>query len=128
LTLPVEESEELRMMFQRRLQDDLQTFGSLASRFVSADVAPAPVLEEVRDFAHRLRGAAAIFQAHELSRSAQVLEAAATLAVSGCARNTPPSLSSLLQTLLGQISLRIDAHSGAPDEARQIAKETLRTS
>ena len=107
MTPPDEASKELGVMFQRRLQDDLLMLGSLASRFSSPDVAPATVLEEIRFFAHRLRGAAAIFQAHELARSAQALEAAAALAVTGCGRNTPPSVSSILQTLLGQLSTRV---------------------
>ena len=97
-------------MFQRRLQDDLLTLGSLAARFANPDAVPATVLEEIRFFAHRLHGAAAIFEAHEVARSAQALEAAAALTVTGCARNTPPLVSSILQSLLGQLSLRIDTH------------------
>jgi len=104
LTPRNEELKELGLLFQRRLQDDLLALGSLAARFASADAAPGSVLEEIRCFAHRLHGAAAIFQAHELARSAQALEAAAALAVTGCGRNTPPSVSSILQTLLGQLS------------------------
>jgi hypothetical protein len=104
LTPPNEELIELRLLFQRRLQDDLLTFGSLATRFAGADAAPATVLEEIRFFAHRLHGLAAIFEAHDLSREAQALEVAATLAVTGCAGNTFPSVSSILQSLLGQLS------------------------
>jgi HPt (histidine-containing phosphotransfer) domain-containing protein len=114
---PNEELKALRLLFQRRMQDDLLMLGSLAARFASADSVPGTVLEEIRFFAHRLHGAAAIFEAHELARSAQALEAAAVLAVNGCARNTPPSVSSIMQSLLGQLALRIDNHSGAPDEA-----------
>jgi HPt (histidine-containing phosphotransfer) domain-containing protein len=125
LTHPNEELNGLKLLFQRRLQDDLLTLGSLSSRFASADAAPATVLEEIRFFAHRLHGAAAIFEAHELARSAQALETAAARAVTGDARNTP-SVSSILQSLLGQLALRIDNHSGAPDEARLVT--TCRTS
>ena len=107
LTPPNEELKELGLLFQRRLQDDLLALGSLAARFASADAAPGTVLEEIRFFAHRLHGAAAIFEAHELARSAQALEAAAALAVTGCGRNTPPSVSSILQSLLGQLSTRV---------------------
>jgi HPt (histidine-containing phosphotransfer) domain-containing protein len=107
LTPPNPELKELGLLFQRRLQEDLLTLGSLATRFASADAAPGTVLEEIRFFAHRLHGAAAIFEAHELARSAQALEAATALAVNGCARNTPPSVSSILQTLLGQLSTRV---------------------
>ncbi|MDB6009160.1 MAG: hypothetical protein JWL65_1410 [Gammaproteobacteria bacterium] len=120
MTPPNEEIKELKLLFERRLQDDLLRLGSLAARFASVDAAPATVLEEIRFFAHRLHGAAAIFEAHELARSAQALEAAAALAVTGCAGNTSPSVSSILQSLLGQLSLRIDHHSGASDEARVV--------
>jgi chemotaxis protein histidine kinase CheA len=113
-----EEIKELGLLFQRRLQDDLLTLESLAARFAQADATPASVLEEIRCFAHRLRGAAAIFEAHELARAAQALEAAATLAVSDGASNTPHSMSSILHSLRGQLALRIDNQSGAPDEAR----------
>jgi HPt (histidine-containing phosphotransfer) domain-containing protein len=119
LTPPNEALNGLKLLFQRRLQDDLLTLGSLAARFTSADAAPATVLEEIRFFAHRLHGAAAIFEAHELARSAQALETAAARAATGDARNTP-SVSSILQSLLGQLALRIDNHSGAPDEARLV--------
>lgn len=104
---PNEELKELGLLFERRLQNDLLTLGSLAARFASADAAPGPVLEEIRFFAHRLHGAAAIFEAHELARSARALEAAVALAVTGCARNTPSSVSSILETLLGQLSTRV---------------------
>jgi HPt (histidine-containing phosphotransfer) domain-containing protein len=107
LTPPNEEIKELKLLFQRRLQEDLLTLGSLASRFASADAAPATVLEEIRFFAHRLHGAAAIFEAHELATSAHALEAAAALAVTGDARDTPPSVSSILQNLLGQLTTRV---------------------
>jgi HPt (histidine-containing phosphotransfer) domain-containing protein len=72
---PNEELKELGLLFKRRLQDDLLTLGSLAARFASADAAPGPLLEEIRFFAHRLHGVAAIFEAHELARSARALEA-----------------------------------------------------
>jgi hypothetical protein len=120
LIAPNEEIKDLTLLFQRRLQDDLLTLRSLAARFASVDAAPAAVLEEIRFFAHRLHGAAAIFEAHELARSAQALEAAAVLAVTGCARDTPPLVSSILQSLLGQLSLRIDNHSGASEEAHLV--------
>jgi HPt (histidine-containing phosphotransfer) domain-containing protein len=107
LTLPNEELKELGLLFQRRLQDDLLALGSLAARFASADAAPGIVLEEIRCFAHRLHGAAAIFGAHELAGSARALEAAAALPVTACGRNTPPSVSSILQSLLGQLSTRV---------------------
>jgi HPt (histidine-containing phosphotransfer) domain-containing protein len=104
-TPPSEELKELSLLFHRRLQDDLLTLGSLAARFASADAAPATVLEEIRFFAHRLHGAAAIFEAHELARSAQALEAAAAIAWTGCAPT--PSVSSILQSLLRQLSTRV---------------------
>ena len=103
---PNEELKGLGLLFKRRLQEDLLTLGSLAARFASADAAPGSVLEEIRCFAHRLHGAAAIFEAHELARTAGALEAAVALAVTGCALNTPPSVSSILETLLGQLSTR----------------------
>jgi HPt (histidine-containing phosphotransfer) domain-containing protein len=120
-----EDLEALRLLFQRRLQDDLLTLGTLASRFASADAASGAVLEEIRLFAHRMHGAAAIFEAHELVRPAQALEDAAASAVSGCAHNTSPSVSSILQSLLEQLSLRIDNRSGAPDKAHLVT--TCRT-
>jgi HPt (histidine-containing phosphotransfer) domain-containing protein len=107
LTPSGNEIKELKLLFQRRLQDDLLKLRSLASRFASADAAPATVLEEIRFFAHRLQGAAAIFEAQELARSAQALEAAAALAVTGCALNTPPSVSSALKSLLGELTTRV---------------------
>jgi HPt (histidine-containing phosphotransfer) domain-containing protein len=113
LTPPNEELKALGVLFQRRLQEDLLTLGSLAARFAGTELVPGTVLEEIRFFAHRLQGAAAIFEAHELARSAQALEAAAALAGTGSEPNAPPSVSSTLQGLLAQLSQRIDKNSNA---------------
>jgi HPt (histidine-containing phosphotransfer) domain-containing protein len=107
-TLVDEELKQLGQLFQRRLQQDRAKLGVLAAKFASADAAPADVLEEIRFFAHRLHGAAAIFAAHELSHSARALEAAATTPTTGCAGEMHSSMSSLLDSLYGQLSLRIE--------------------
>jgi Hpt domain len=103
-SLPEEELRQLRQLFLQRLQHDRVKLEDLASKFASADAEPAGVLEEIRFFAHRLHGAAAIFAAHELSCSARVLEVAATTATTGCAGEMHPSMSSLLQSLYGQLT------------------------
>lgn len=68
---------QLRAAFYARLRKDRARLVELGTRLSGSDPEPAQTFEEVRAFAHRLLGAAAIFGATELREAAQTLEVAA---------------------------------------------------
>jgi HPt (histidine-containing phosphotransfer) domain-containing protein len=68
---------QLRAAFHARLREDRARLVVLGTRLSGSDPDPAQTFEEVRAFAHRLLGAAAIFGATDLREAAQTLEIAA---------------------------------------------------
>jgi hypothetical protein len=95
--------ERLRQAFNSRLCADrvrLLALGSALTR-VSAD--PAPILAEIQTFAHKLRGAAAIFENSEIGPAAKSLELAAIAASVGLSKTTEPSVVFALATLVDRL-------------------------
>jgi HPt (histidine-containing phosphotransfer) domain-containing protein len=72
--------EELQLAFYERLRKDRAGLAALGAALASAVADPAPALQELRTFTHRLRGAAAIFGAAEVRDAAEGLELAAQAA------------------------------------------------
>ena len=69
--------EQLQLAFYERLRKDRTALTVLGTALAHALGNPAPVLQELRTFAHKLRGAAAIFGAFAVRDAAQDLEVAA---------------------------------------------------
>jgi hypothetical protein len=69
--------EQLQSAFYTRLRKDRVRLVVLGTTLAHAGADPKSVLEDLRTFAHRLRGAAAIFDAAEIRDAAQALEVAA---------------------------------------------------
>ena len=72
--------EQLRQGFYMRLRDDRVRLVILATTLAHSRSSPASAREELQVFAHKLRGAAAVFGAAEIRDAAQAVEVAAVAA------------------------------------------------
>jgi HPt (histidine-containing phosphotransfer) domain-containing protein len=72
--------EQLQVAFYARLRKDRVRLVVIGTTLARSGSDPAPAFEELRNFAHRLRGASAIFGAVEIRDAAQALEEAAHIA------------------------------------------------
>jgi HPt (histidine-containing phosphotransfer) domain-containing protein len=77
---PDEQFEELRQRFQERLRKEQRQLAALTKALGSANAASAPIFTDIREFAHRLRGAALVFGFQEVGAGAKALELAAIAA------------------------------------------------
>jgi HPt (histidine-containing phosphotransfer) domain-containing protein len=73
--------QEVRQSFLVRLGSERARLLTLGDALAAGEGVPAAALEDLGRFAHRLRGAAAVFQVPELHDAAKVLELAATAAL-----------------------------------------------
>ena len=94
---PEAEFEVVRQSFKVRLLSEQARLEALVQELGAAGDEIATVLVDIGTFAHRLRGAAAVFDLPELSSAAKALELAATSDETG--RNCDPSLCSKLKVL-----------------------------
>jgi HPt (histidine-containing phosphotransfer) domain-containing protein len=75
-----DEFDRIRVTFYARLRGDRMRLTTLAGSLSHAEGDPAGVFKELQGLAHRIRGAAAIFEATDLGAAAYALERAATTA------------------------------------------------
>ena len=75
--LPDDTFEQLQVAFYTRLRKDRARLVVLGATLAHSGSNPAPAFEELQTFAHKLRGAAAVFGAAEIRDAAQALEVAA---------------------------------------------------
>jgi chemotaxis protein histidine kinase CheA len=104
--------EELQSAFYVRLREDRVRLVVLGTKLSGSGANPAQAFEEVRMFAHRLRGAAAIFGAAEVRDAAQALELATQAAQSELATREDSrvwSALALLSDLLASMTESITA-------------------
>ena len=104
-----DEFELIRHSFKVRLQSEQARLEALAQELGAAGDEVAPVLVDIGTFAHRLRGAAAVFDLPELSSAAKALELAATCGEPG--RSCDPSLWPTLKVLADKL-VAINAGTG----------------
>jgi HPt (histidine-containing phosphotransfer) domain-containing protein len=102
-TLADDTFEQLQLAFYERLRKDRARLAVLSTALAHAVRDPEPALQELRTFAHRLRGAAAIFGAAEVRDAAEDLE---------LATHTPPDST-------------VDPAQGAPWSAIVLLSEVL---
>jgi Hpt domain len=93
--------EELRALFSDGLQADRVRLTALAASLARAADDPAAIFESMRVFAHKLRGAAAIFDFPQLGVAAGGLESAAVLALQQRTICAAASLGAALEVLIG---------------------------
>lgn len=102
---PDERFEELREAFHIRLRSDRVRLTTLAAALARGKEDPARVFENIRLCAHRVRGAAAIFEASEVGVAANALEQAAGSASIGHADNSDPAVWTALETLVDLLGI-----------------------
>lgn len=96
--------EELRAAFHARLRGDAVALTVFAAALACADANPAPIFEDIRLFAHRVRGAAALFDAPDLGVLAEALEQAAISAKNARAENSDASVWTALEALAERLA------------------------
>jgi len=95
--------EEIRQAFHARLRSDRMHLASLGAALMHAEGDPGHIFEDIRLFAHRLRGASAIFEAQEIGIAAHALEQAACAASVAHADNADTSVWTALESLVDRL-------------------------
>ena len=95
--------EELRDLFFSRLRTERVRLTELAAALAHAEGDPVHTYEEIRLFAHRLRGGAAIFETPEVGVAANALEQAAASALEAHADTSYASVRTALDDLLDRL-------------------------
>jgi len=91
--------EQLQEAFYSRLRQDRERLAVLSTALTRCDANLALPFEELASFAHRLRGASAIFGAAEIRDAAHELEVAAHAARERCAKEGDSQVWSALALL-----------------------------
>src|SRR5579863_507228 len=112
-TEPDDPFEQLRAAFHLRLRSDAVRLAVLAAALARADADPAIVFEDIRLFAHRVRGAAALFGAPDIASAADALEQAAFSAAAAHADNSD----AFVWTALEALAQRLAAVNGKTNPA-----------
>jgi HPt (histidine-containing phosphotransfer) domain-containing protein len=116
---PIDPFEELRNEFYARLQSDRVRLTALGARLARVDEDATSIFEDIRVFAHRLRGAALIFEAAEVGRAANALEQAATSAASANADNSDAAVWAALESLVDNLATLNGELMSPPTAARK---------
>jgi HPt (histidine-containing phosphotransfer) domain-containing protein len=98
--------DDLRSAFERRLHSDRIEFVTLSAALASSEEDAERIFGELVYRAHRLRGAAEIFEAADFARAANALEDAAIGARSAHASHADPAVWSALVDLVNLIGIK----------------------
>ena len=82
------------------MQSERLHFVALNEALGLADEIPTPILNDLRNRAHRLSGTAAIFEFASIAAAARALELTATSAASSQISNSKPGVSTALASLV----------------------------
>jgi|SRR5581483_7849617 len=99
------ELEHFRVALHDRLRRDRVRLTTLSAALARAEQDAACSFEEIRAFAHRLGGTAAVFDADEITAAAHSLEQAANRALSTHAGHFDPPVWTALETLCEQLAV-----------------------
>jgi HPt (histidine-containing phosphotransfer) domain-containing protein len=102
--MPDDPFDELRSAFEARLRKDQVLLTVLGAALARADADKAPIFEDIRLFAHRVRGAAALFGAPDIGVVAYALEQAAIAAASPHAQNSDAAICQALNALAERLA------------------------
>jgi HPt (histidine-containing phosphotransfer) domain-containing protein len=100
-----DEFDRIRVTFYARLRCDRMRLTTLASSLSRVEGHPAGVFKALQGLAHRIRGAAAVFEASELGGAAYALEQAATTAYDKRSDRSDGPVWSALEELVEQLAL-----------------------
>lgn len=92
--------EELRVVFEGKLQSERAHFVALSAALARAEGSPGPVFSEMRNRAHKMRGSAAVFEMSQVASLAGSLEIAAIAATVSHADNTDAAVWTALVALV----------------------------
>jgi chemotaxis protein histidine kinase CheA len=106
-TTSAEQFERYRAAFHDRLRGDRVRLTLLTAMLARAEQDPRCAVEEIRVFAHRLRGGAALFGAREVAIAASALERAANRALSAHGQHIDAAVRTALETLCEQLSAMV---------------------
>jgi HPt (histidine-containing phosphotransfer) domain-containing protein len=95
--------DELRDIFNSRLQRERLHFVMLSAELARADSGVERIFEDLKSRAHRLHGGAAIFELTEMAAAAGALETAAGAAAEAHAANTDTTVWNALGGLVALI-------------------------
>jgi chemotaxis protein histidine kinase CheA len=113
---PQDDAYELvRLSFIARLRSEADTLATLSTTLADARRSPDSVFTEIREFAHRLRGAAAVFNELTLSDAARALECAAIAASEAHPTGADPVVTSAIQALTMQLDFLNPPPTSHPD-------------
>jgi HPt (histidine-containing phosphotransfer) domain-containing protein len=108
-----EQFEELRQHFHERLRKEQRQLATLTKALAGAEGTPASLFSDIREFAHRLRGAALVFGFQGLGAGAKAVELAAIAAsLEANSQRSDPSVVSSMRALA--INLADQIGSAAP--------------
>ena len=96
--------EDVRQSFLNRLHSEQARLTVLGAALGSAQVDPASAFVDLEMFAHRLRGAAAVFELPELRDAAKALELAAAAAATERASIGEPLVQQTIQILTSRLT------------------------
>lgn len=95
--------EDVRQSFLIRLHSEQSRLAFLADALGSAQIDPASAFVDLETFAHRLRGAAAVFDLPELRDDSKQLELAAAAAAIEHSPVSEPRVQKTMQILAGRL-------------------------
>jgi HPt (histidine-containing phosphotransfer) domain-containing protein len=113
-----QELEHFRVALHDRLRRDRVRLTTLSATLARAEQDAACSFEEIRAFAHRLGGAAAVFDADEITAAAHTLEQAANRALSTNASHFDPPVWTALETLCEQLAVMAGRIAPLPEHRR----------
>lgn len=126
-TTSAEQFERYRAAFHDRLQSARLRLALLTAMLARAEQDPRCAFEEIRLFAHRLRGGAAIFDAREVALAAGTLERAANRALSAQAIHSDPAVRTAVGGLCEQLSALVGRIGSTPAFDRDTGLLRVRT-
>jgi HPt (histidine-containing phosphotransfer) domain-containing protein len=97
--------EELRGIFHARLRNDQVRLTTLSAVLAREESDARRTFDDIRQFAHRLCGAAAIFESPEIVAAAEALEKAARAAHAGQSNHSDAEVWAALERLTQQLTL-----------------------
>jgi HPt (histidine-containing phosphotransfer) domain-containing protein len=100
-----DEFDRIRATFYARLRCDRMRLTTLATSLSRVEGHPAGVFKALQGLAHRIRGAAAVFEASELAGAAYALEQAATAACDKRSDHTDGPVWSALEELVELLAM-----------------------
>jgi chemotaxis protein histidine kinase CheA len=128
LVAPNDSFEDIRQAFCVRLQSDRTHFLALNTALACAPGCPPPILDDLRNRAHRLSGTAAIFEFAGVAAAARALELTVVSAAASHAGSTELAIRTALDALVRVIaslekepsSVRIASSGAGPRRARAV--------